>query len=142
MNMTAAQLVERFYHEVWNCADERVAYAILHPDFRFRGSLGPEKHGPDGFIAYMRQIHAALAGYTCTIEAIVEQGEHAAVRLRFSGAHQGLFFGVPPSGRQITWSGAAFFETGEGQITRLWVLGDIDPVKQQLALPGSTSIGP
>jgi hypothetical protein len=33
------QLVERFYREVWNQADENVARLILDPEFRFRASL-------------------------------------------------------------------------------------------------------
>ena len=48
---TAAELVERFYHRVWNKADETEARSILANDFRFRGSLGPERRGPDGFTA-------------------------------------------------------------------------------------------
>jgi hypothetical protein len=71
MRGAAASLVERFYYEVWNKADERVAREILHSDFRFRASLGPESRGPDAFIDYMRSIHAALANYTCTIEDLV-----------------------------------------------------------------------
>ncbi len=142
MSNGPTHLVERFYHAVWNRADEAVAREILHADFRFRGSLGPETKGPDGFIAYMRQIHAALAGYTCTIEAIVEQGTRAAVRLTFGGQHQGVFFGVPATGRQIVWPGAAFFDTADGQITQLWVLGDIDAVKRQLGLTGGADAAP
>jgi hypothetical protein len=34
-------MIERFYAEVWNCSDERVAHEFLHPEFAFRGSLGP-----------------------------------------------------------------------------------------------------
>lgn len=139
---TPQQLVERFYHEVWNRADEAVAHEILHPAFRFRASLGPEKRGPDGFIEYMRLIHAALAGYTCTILDIIAQGERAAVRLRFAGMHQGTFFGVAPTGREIAWGGAAFFTTDGRQITELWVLGDVDAVKQQLGHQGSAAASP
>jgi hypothetical protein len=43
---TPAELVRRFYDEVWNRRDEAVAREILHRDFRFRGSLGPELRGP------------------------------------------------------------------------------------------------
>lgn len=125
-------LVERFYHEVWNRADETVARELLDPDFRFRGSLGPEKRGPDGFIAYLRLIHAALSGFTCTIEDIIEGGTRAAARMRFAGRHSGTLFGVASTGREIAWSGAAFFTTDGVRITELWVLGDIDAVKQQL----------
>ena len=142
MGQSITQLVERFYHEVWNHADEAVAREILHSDFRFRASLGPEKVGPEGFIEYMRLIHAALSGYTCAIQEIVEQGERAAVRLRFAGIHRGPFFGVPATGREIAWSGAAFFEAGGDRITTLWVLGDVDAVKQQLGLAGGAGIIP
>ena len=92
--MSPKRLIERFYHEVWNRADEVVAREILHPEFCFRGSLGEEKRGPDGFI--------------------------------FSAWH-------PPAGR-FHGSGAAFFAIDGDKITNLWVLGDIDSVKQQLGL--------
>jgi hypothetical protein len=33
--LTAAELIERFYHHVWNKADETEARRILDSDFRF-----------------------------------------------------------------------------------------------------------
>ena len=50
MTLTPSELVGRFYHEVWNRADEAVVREILDEDFRFRGSLGPECRGQDSFI--------------------------------------------------------------------------------------------
>ncbi|MCC7252010.1 MAG: ester cyclase [Hyphomicrobium sp.] len=131
---SAADLVRRFYDVVWNKADEQVAREILHPRFSFRASLGPERQGLDGFINYMRAIHAALKDYTCTIDELLVDGPKAAARMTFGGQHQGEFFGVSATGRSIAWAGAAFFETDGRQITRLWVLGDIDGVKQQLGV--------
>ena len=141
MHQSAARLVERFYYEIWNAANEPLAWEILHPDFRFRASLGPEKIGPGGFIEYMRLIHTALSGYQCTIQEMLESGERVAARLRFSGVHRAVFFGIPPTGREIVWSGAAFFHTTGHQIMSLWVLGDVDAVKRQLGA-ASTSSGP
>ena len=46
MPQSPKQLVERFYLDLWNKADEAVARQILHPEFRFRASLGPERRGP------------------------------------------------------------------------------------------------
>ena len=138
--MTPTQLIERFYHEVWNRADEAIAHEILAPDFRFRGSLGPEKRGVAGFIDYMRAVYAALGGYTCTILEIIEQGERAAVRLRFAGRHQGRFFGVDATDREISWAGAAFFGFAGGRIAELWVLGDVDAVKAQLGAADGVGI--
>jgi steroid delta-isomerase-like uncharacterized protein len=132
MRASPRRLVERFYHEVWNRADEAVAREILHAEFAFRASLGPEHHGPEGFITYMRAVHAALGEFCCIIEDVVEAPGRAVARMTFTGLHRGEFFGVPPTGRRITWTGAAFFAADGRQITSLWVLGDIDAVKRQL----------
>ena len=132
MAATPRRLVERFYHEVWNNADEAVARDILHAGFRFRGSLGPERTGPDGFIDYMCSVHAALADYRCIIDDLIEGDGRVAARMRFTGIHRGPLLGVAATGRRITWSGAAFFTMDHCRITELWVLGDIDAVKRQL----------
>jgi predicted ester cyclase len=129
---TPSELVERFYNVVWNKADEAEARKILHADFRFRASLGPELRGPGGFIAYMRTLRAALDNFTCTIEDLIATSDRAAARLSFSGVHRGKFFGVEATGREIRWNGAAFFRIGGGAITELWVLGDVDAVKRQV----------
>ena len=139
METSARRLVEQFYYEVWNKADEAIARDILHPDFQFRASLGPERHGLDGFLDYMRSIHAALARYECVIEDLIESDARAAARMQFKGVHRGSFFGVPATGREIVWTGAAFFTIDRGLIAKLWVLGDTDAVKQQLAASQSSS---
>lgn len=133
-------LVERFYHDLWNRADESVAYDILSPDFRFRGSLGPERRGPDGFVDYMRSVHAALADYVCEIEGLVVDDDRVAARMLFHGTHRAPFFGVPATGRTIRWAGAAFFTMTRGRIAALWVLGDIDAVKAQLGAPADSKM--
>ena len=132
MSGSPKALVERFYFEVWNRADENVAQEILHRDFRFRASLGPERRGPEGFIDYMRSIHAALGNYTCVIDDLIVMGRRAAARMTFAGTHRARFFEIEPTGREIRWAGGAFFTTDGKQITDLWVLGDVDSVKQQL----------
>ena len=138
MRVPAKCLVERFYDEVWNRADESVARQILHRDFRFRGSLGAERRGPDGFIEYMRSIHASLAKYTCVIDDLIATEDRAAARMTFKGIHRAHFFRIGPTGREITWAGCAFFTTNGHQIVELWVLGDIDSVKRQLGSSGAS----
>ena len=130
--MSPRELVEAFYFEVWNRADENRAREILAESFRFRGSLGAERIGPDGFIAYLREVHRALGDYRCIIDDLVTADSRAAARMRFTGRHRDVFQGVRPTGRQITWSGAAFFKCEGGRITHLWVLGDLVELRRQL----------
>ena len=134
MSLTPTQLIERFYHEVWNTGDEDAAWQILHRDFVFRGSLGPEHHGPEGFIDYLRAVRRSLPDFVCNIQEIVTEEARAVARMEFVGTHRDDFFGVAATGKRIVWSGAAFFKTDGRQITDLWVLGDIDAVKRQLGV--------
>lgn len=140
MAQATKALVERFYDVVWNRADEDAARQILDADFVFRASLGPELRRPEGFISYLRAVHAALSNFTCTIEDLVTAGDRAAARMRFRGTHRGQFFGVAATGRDIVWAGAAFFKVADGRIAELWVLGDIDAVRQQLAPEGQVAL--
>jgi steroid delta-isomerase-like uncharacterized protein len=133
MSATPRELVERFYHVVWNRADEAEARQILSADFRFRASLGPELRGPGGFIAYLRSVHAALENFTCTIDELIATDDRAAARMSFHGRHRATMFGIAATGRDINWSGAAFFKISDGMIAELWVLGDIEAVRRQLA---------
>jgi predicted ester cyclase len=129
---TPRDLVERFYHIVWNQADEAEARKILSPDFRFRASLGPELRGPGGFVAYSRSVHAALENFTCTIEDLIASDDRAAARMSFHGLHRAKLFGIEATRREIRWNGAAFFTTRGEIITELWVLGDVEAVRRQL----------
>lgn len=128
------QLVERFYEALWNSGDEAAAPELLSAELAFRGSTGPESLGIPGFLAYLRRIRGALGGYRCDIEALVCEAPQAFARMRFEGQHVGPLFGVAPTGRRLRWAGAALFEARDGRIARLWVLGDVDALKQQLGL--------
>ncbi len=134
MQKSATDLVTHFYRDVWNNRDAQAAYEIIQEDFRFRGSLGLEKRGLKGFLDYVHAVHAALGNYTCTINDLIAQDHKAAARMTFRGTHQGPFFGVAATGKSIEWSGAAFFTISDGKLSSLWVLGDVDAVKQQLGV--------
>ncbi len=134
MAFKPTDLIERFYNEVWNTGDEAVAREILHDDFVFRGSLGPEHRGPDGFIEYLRAVRRSLPDFICNIQDLIAEGNRAVAKMEFVGTHGGEFYGVAATGKRIVWAGAAFFTTDGRQITDLWVLGDIDAVKRQIGV--------
>jgi steroid delta-isomerase-like uncharacterized protein len=125
-------LVERFYDDIWRQQAFAVAEEILASGFRFRGSLARETTGIPAFLAYVQSVHAALADYRCIIEELIADDMRAAARLTFAGIHQGPFFGVAGTGRELSWAGAAFFEIADRRIGSLWVLGDVDGLKRQL----------
>jgi hypothetical protein len=48
---------------------------------------------------------------------------------------RGAIFGVAPTGRRIEYAGAALFRFRDERIWNVWVLGDVDGLKRQLAAP-------
>jgi len=130
-------LIERFYDRIWNRRDYAVADEILVTGFRFRGSLGSETVGIPAFLAYVDSVHTTLEGYRCIIEELVAGDDRVSARMLFSGRHRAPLFGVPATGRQVSWAGAAFFTIADARIASLWVLGDIEGLKRQLGATGA-----
>jgi steroid delta-isomerase-like uncharacterized protein len=137
----AATLVRRFYDDLWNQANEAIAHEILHPALTFRGSLGPQRSGPDGFVGYLREVRTALADFRCIIEDLITTDCRVAARMTFTGTHRATFFGVAATGQTITWSGAAFFNIADQRIKDIWVLGNIDSIKQKLGVSPPATFG-
>ena len=119
------EVVRVFYKEMWDHANVALVPQIFHPDFTFRGSLGPQLVGHEQFIGYVKFVTGALDRYTSDILALGEDGNQVFGKLRFSGYHRRELFGIQPSGRHVWWHGAPIF-TFDGELVRdLWVLGDI-----------------
>src|SRR6187431_671926 len=60
------EVVRVFYKEMWDHADTSLVPQIFHPDFTFRGSLGPELVGHEQFIGYVRFVTEALTATRLT----------------------------------------------------------------------------
>ena len=129
MERAPTSFVEVFYHQGWNTDDEAAAREILTEDFRFGGSLGPEKRGLDGFIKYMRSVRAALGDHQCVIDDLIETESRVAARMNLKGIHRAPFFDIAAIGRKIVWAGAAFFTIRGVRIAALWVPSDVDSLK-------------
>lgn len=126
------QLVRRFYEDAQNRWDDSVVDELLAEQFRFRGSLGDEGHGREGWRVYRDRVRTAVPDFHNEIVDMVTSPGRAAVRLTYSGHHEGTLLGVPGSGRLITYAGVAFFTASDGQLHKLWVLGDVDGLRSQI----------
>lgn len=144
--MSALVGVTEFYARIWNAGDFDAIRSVAHDDFTFRGSLGKETRGHDGFIEYARSIRTSLDRYHCEILVCVCEGEHAFAKMGYSGRHVAPFFGFEPTGLCVQWTGAALFRFDRGKIADLWVLGDLQGLvgradrADRLRLAGATAV--
>lgn len=136
--MSTPVLVKAFYERIWNAGDLEAAEELLAPGLSFRGSLGAELRGRGAFLDYVRSVRSALSGYHCEIVECVAEEDRAFARMRFSGRHAARFRGFAPTGRDVTWAGAALFHFSGGVIADVWVLGDLaglDAILAEQAAP-------
>lgn len=133
MTRTNIELVDQFYRILWNANDRSIAPRLLHPELEFRGAVGIEVKGIEGFLGYMDRMLETFPDFSTEVLTLVG-GEDGTVVSRqiYRGTHRGNFFEVPPTGRQVEYSGVGFFEFKSGYIRKVWVLGDVLGVYRQL----------
>jgi predicted ester cyclase len=134
---TVEDLVDDFYSRAWNRWDDDVVDEILGPGFAFRGSLGDEVRGREGWRGYRDTVRVALPDLHNEVMDLVVSGDRAAARLRYTGHHVGTVLGVRGRGAAIEFAGAAFFTAADGLLTSAWVLGDLDGLRPQLGADAS-----
>jgi len=125
-------LIRRFFDEMWNPWNFAKADELLAPDITFRGTLGSELKGRDAFRDYMRKVRAAFPDFHNTIVQMTAEDDRVTARTFYRGTHRGEIFGVAPTGKAISYSGAAFFRIADGQVIEGWVLGDLVGLLRQL----------
>ena len=138
---TNKSVVRRFYNAVWNRWDEDEATLILSPDIDFRGSIGLQKYGHEGFIEYMNIIRSAFPDFHNQIDDLIAEGDKVVARLTYTGTHKGTIFGIEPMERKFSYAGVAFFEFADTGIRKIWVLGDLLSLLNQIGTSTTTLDG-
>jgi steroid delta-isomerase-like uncharacterized protein len=128
-------LVTRFYVVLWNAWDDAAVETVLADGFAFRGSLGTETTGRDGWRTYRDAVRHAAPDFRNDLIDLVCEGDRAAARLVCSGHHRGLLLGLPGSGRPFRYDVTAFFRCRDGRLAEAWVLGDLEGLRRQLMQP-------
>jgi len=131
----ARELVTRFYHRLWNEWDDAAVDDTLSADFLFRGSLGDQTRGRDGWRRYRDKVRSGSHDFHNEIVDLVAVGHRAAARLLYRGTHSGPLLGIEPTGRTFSYAGAAFFTVSRGRLAEAWVLGDLAALRAALTEP-------
>ena len=126
------EVVRVFFKELWDHADKGLIPRLFHPEFTFRGSLGPVLKGHDQFAGYVDMVTGALGQYTSDILDMVEEGNKVFAKLRYHGYHRGELLGCPPTGRHVWWYGTPLFAFDGDKVRDLWVLGDVQGLLAKL----------
>ncbi len=126
----------RFYEEVWNkhhlgAVDELVAPNVVEHNPVDPGQ-GP---GREGFRKTVAMALSAFPDVQATIEDMVAEGDKVVVRWTGKGTHRGEFMGIPPTNKQVTFTGGIdIWRYAGGKRVESWRQWDALSMMRQLGV--------
>lgn len=125
-----------FFEQAWVGGDLGAYERFVHPDQVLHLAGYPEPFsGRDAALEWARTYHAAFPDIEFTIEKVLAEDDHVAVRWRSAQTHRGEYLGVKPLGTRVSMTALQMFRFGDdGLIAEVWILFDPLNVMQQLGV--------
>ena len=85
----------------------------------------------------MTAFTSAFPDSRISIESCIAEGDKVVTRWTLTGTHQGMFQGIPPTGRSVKFTGIEFNRAVDGRLVEHWSMFDNLALLQQIgAMPG------
>ena len=82
----------------------------------------------------LQAFNTALPDHNTEVKDEIVTEDRVVYRWETRGTHDGDFFGVPPTGKQLLSRGMTIIKVENGQITELWEAIDILGLMQQMGV--------
>jgi predicted ester cyclase len=141
-------IVRRMYEEVWNRGNVAAIDELFAPNYVNHLDVPANAPVPAGWQFSHEELKQLISQWRTTfpdlqytIELQVAEGDLVVTRATGRGTHKGEyrgieFKGIPPTGKQITWTQTSIDRIADGKIVEIWFNEDAVGRLQQIgALP-------
>jgi steroid delta-isomerase-like uncharacterized protein len=129
------ELARRFFHAAWNEGDMQMIDELTKPDAIDHSTVkGKTETGSESFKQIVSMFRAAMPDIHLTIEDEIAEGDKVVHRWSLHGTHTGELMGVPPTGKQVAFTGTTIVRIKDGKITERWANVDELDMLQQLGV--------
>jgi predicted ester cyclase len=126
-------LIQRVNEEGLNQHNPALVDETCAPNFVFHNGSRTIQ-GLPAYKRYLAPFFSAFPDAHFTTEAIVAEGDTVAVRRTFRGTHRGSLMGIPPTGRQVTFSDIVMLRVANGKFVEAWNNADELGMLRQLGM--------
>lgn len=130
-------IVLKFY-EIFDRQDIIQGRDLMSPNIITRGLDAQLQTGIDAVMQYGKMIFSAFPDGCHVFEEVIAEGEKVVTRGTFCGTHRGELMGIPPTGKQVSFSVFHIDRVVDGKIVEHWGQGDIFAMMQQLGVMPSS----
>src|SRR4051794_25455312 len=144
MSPTTNEIIaRRVFEDGLNGRDASVFEELVAPDHvnHERADMLVEATGPKDWSDVLARLSAAFPDVSWTVLRVLAQDDDVWVETRMSGAHEGTFFGIAPTGRDFAVRQVHMLRVADGLIREHWAVRDDLGVLVQLGAiePSRTS---
>ena len=132
MSETNKALMRRFVEEVQTQHNLGAFETFIDPAFVNHDPLPGLPGTLEGAKQLHRMLFAAFPDLQMTIHDMAAEGEKVWTRKTATGTHQGELFGIPATGKRVSWKVIDVVTYKNGKITEHWVVADTLSLMQQL----------
>jgi predicted ester cyclase len=126
----------RIPEEVFTQGDLAVADEVLATGFMLHVPC-PARYGVEDLKGWALTLRRAFPDLSAIVEGEIAQRDTVMLRLTYRGTHTGIFLGLPPTGKRVSWQAMECLRLGpDGKVVEQWIVADLLSVLQQIgALP-------
>jgi steroid delta-isomerase-like uncharacterized protein len=124
----------RQFEALINAKDLDTALTLLSPNFIDHTPAVGLPAGIEGVRAFFTMQFAAFPDSQIQSLDMIAEGDKVVHRMSGAGTHKGVFLGIPPTGKRVTWSFIDIWRVANGKIVEHWVETDMMGMMQQLGL--------
>jgi steroid delta-isomerase-like uncharacterized protein len=109
-------------------------FVDLHAEDAFIHGAGEDFDGIERIRSFARGQFEAFPDGTYRVEDLFAEGDRVAVRKTFTGTHDRTFFGVEPTGEEITVTEIAVYRIADDEVAEMWLEADLWGMFQQVGV--------
>jgi len=120
------------YDEILNKGNLDAFEELCAPNFVKHAIPPSPDYGIEGSKQSVLMLRKAFPDIKYTVEDMIEDGDKLVARWSAQGTHKGEFMGIPPTGKQVTFSGIEIIRVKDGKAIEEWEELDRAGLMQQL----------
>jgi steroid delta-isomerase-like uncharacterized protein len=130
----------RKFLSMFELGDSSMADEIVAADYYNHDAPDPSI-GLEGIKAAVTMFKNAFPDAQVKIAFQLTEGDKVVSRYTWSGTHQGEYYGIPATGKQVNWTSTVTFRIADGKIREAWLNSDRLGLMQQLGVVPMTGAG-